>query len=138
MSKQAWATQAAGRVKALPAARTETKAERFRAIYPDIEAALGRGVSQAALVETLAQSGLVMTLDELRNALYRERKRLKKQAGKEPTHETQAPKAPRTPAATSDPAPVGHRPLDLGTRSNDGNTGAGFNWPTYRDQPTTW
>lgn len=131
MSKQAWTTQAAGRVKALPAARTETKAERFRAIYPDIEAALGRGVSQAALVKTLAQSGLVMTLDELRNALYRERKRLKKQAGKEPTHETQAPKAdtPKRPAPQESAA---------NQQRADDNTVAGFNWQAYRDQPTTW
>lgn len=122
MSKQeAWTTQAADRVKALPAARTETKAERFRAIYPDIEAALARGVSQGVLVETLAQSGLVMTLDELRNALYRERKRLKKQAGKEPTHEIQAHKANQRPTPAT---------------SESGS--AGFNWQAYRDQPTTW
>lgn len=75
----AWKRQAAQQVNAIQPADPEiSKAARIRALLPEIEEAMRRGVSQSDIVATLVDTGLVMTLDELRNAIYRARKRQKK------------------------------------------------------------
>jgi hypothetical protein len=76
--EEAWKQRVTERLMATPAPPvTTSKAAQFRNLLPAIEAALERGVRQADLVATLAEEGLAMTVDELRNALYRERKRQK-------------------------------------------------------------
>ena len=53
--------------------KTRTKAARFRELMDDIEAALKAGVSQARVIEGLAESGLVMTPATFKSNLHRAR-----------------------------------------------------------------
>lgn len=118
---EAWRKQAAEQIRALtPQPAGLTKVARFREVYPELEDAMQRGISQAELVATLAATGLAMTLDELRNALYRERKRLKRAPtpNKEPRHEAQNPAPPQTAAAPGKPGQ--------------------FDWQTHRDTKPNW
>ena len=72
---------------------TQSKAARIRELMPDIINAMGRGVSQREIVAALAVDGLDISIDQLRNALYRERKKSPKK-GTKPQHETKTPPPP--------------------------------------------
>lgn len=121
-NQEAWKKQAAERIKALsPQAAGVTKAARFREVYPELEDAMQRGVNQAELVATLAETGLVMTLDELRNALYRERKRLKRQANKDAPHEAKNSATLPAPPPAAAPGKPGQ-----------------FDWQQHRDKKPNW
>lgn len=120
---EAWKKQAAERIRAItPAPAGLSKAARFRELMPELEDAMQRGVSQSDLVAVLADSGLVMTLDELRNALYRERKRQKRTRKPD---ETPAPKPP----ASAPPPPAAEQQK---------NPGTGFDWQAIRDSKPNW
>ena len=123
-TEEAWKKHTAEQIAALAAPATgTTKAARFRALFPELEAAMARGVSQSALIAALADAGLAMTLDELRNALYRERKRLNRARA---THEAPTPKPPAAPPApialpADSPAPAGR-----------------FDWQAHRNTKPTF
>ncbi|MBI3146318.1 MAG: hypothetical protein HYZ18_13910 [Pseudogulbenkiania sp.] len=128
-TEDAWQKQAAQQIKAIQPADTGTsKAARIRALLPDIEDAMQRGVSQTDLLATLASTGLVMTLDELRNALYRARQRLKRASKpyEAPAIPPPAP-APQTPALGSSEAGQQNTP-----------SASTFDWPTLRDTKPNW
>lgn len=84
--------------QALAELGAESKAARFRAALPEIEAAIQRGATHASILNTLAAAGLQMNLNEFRVALHRARKAIKK--GKpHARHPAQHPKPPTAPAA---------------------------------------
>lgn len=124
--EEAFQKRVADRIKATPAPPTTTsKAAHFRALLPTIEEAMARGVRQADLVAALAEEGLAMSIDELRNALYRERRR------KTP----RSPNAPSQPAAL--PAPPPSPPRQNKTAKPNSQT-EGFNWQQHRDNKPEW
>lgn len=107
-------------------AKPESKAARFRQQLPAIEATLARNIDQSIIVATLAEHGISMTLDEFRNALYRERKRLKKQQ--------EASETSKTP--TPIPTPPAPQRLAASTPTNPADTAA--EWQASRDNPERW
>ena len=113
-----WQQQVAGQLRQLAAEQAgPSKAARFRALFPDIEDAMRRGCSQRELIATLAGSGLTMTLDELRNALYRERKRRKARPPDAAIH----PPPRLAPPPATPAAPPGS-----------------FDWQRHRDKKPNW
>lgn len=121
-TEEAWQRLAAEQLKAIqPADTGTTKAARIRVLLPHIEAAMARNVTQSEIISELAKSGLVMTLDELRNSLYRARKRLKRQANKDTPHEAKNPATP--------PAPP---PADASGKPGQ------FDWQQHRDKKANW
>lgn len=128
-TEEAWQKLAVQQIKAIKPADTGTsKAARIRALLPDIEDAMRRGVSQTDLLAALADTGLVMTLDELRNALYRARQRLKRASNpnEAPAIPPPAP-APQTPALSIPEPGMQHS-----------QPASGFDWPTLRDTKPNW
>ena len=93
-----------------------SKTAQVRALLPEIEAAMARGVPQQAIVEQLASDGLHLTLDQLRLILHRIRK---------PKRKPPDAKSPSAPAAT----PVPTRPAPAS---------AGFDYKQHRDKPSDW
>ncbi|MEO4029993.1 hypothetical protein [Chromobacterium vaccinii] len=109
-----------------PQPTTESKAARIRLLLPDIENAMRRGINQTDILNALAGAGILMTLDELRNALYRARRQLRKTA-----HET--PQAPTKPSPTP-AAPPRETPQQSGRQFNS----TAEQWQHARDNPTDW
>lgn len=109
-----------------PQSSTESKAGRIRQLLPDIESAMQRGITQSDIVNALANAGIHMTLDELRNALYRARRQQRKAQ-----HETpQAPAQPRpqpAPAHSTTPSPASSHPASTTEL-----------WLQTRDNPPNW
>ncbi|MFK7089378.1 hypothetical protein AAFM71_11250 [Chromobacterium violaceum] len=107
----------------------ESKAARFRALLPQINAAIERGVRHARIIEALAADGLHMSHVEFRNALYRERRR---EEGKKAPH---AQATENTPASTAS-MPITTTPDTKTTpqsiRSNR------FDYGKFRDGKTKW
>lgn len=92
--------QARAALQALQAPdKPPSKAERFRQLLPDIETSIRNSITHADIITALAQAGLQMTESEFRNALCRERKRLRKKAT---PHE--ASQTPATPPAITQAA----------------------------------
>lgn len=87
-------------VEALAVLGAESKAARFRAALPEIEAAIQRGATHASILTTLAAAGLQMNMNEFRVALHRARKAIKK--GK-PHAPTLAPPLPPSTSPTNGP-----------------------------------
>ncbi|PRP71485.1 hypothetical protein BUE93_05660 [Chromobacterium amazonense] len=92
---------------------SQSKAARFRALLPDIRAAIERGASHQQILAALATAGLQMSSAEFRNALYRERHR-KAKKGRH-AKQTQTPAAPKA-----------------------GNHDNRFDYARFRDQETDW
>ncbi|WP_046158584.1 hypothetical protein [Chromobacterium vaccinii] len=109
-----------------PQPAVESKAGRIRQLLPDIEEAMRRGISQTEILNALANAGIQMTLDELRNALYRARRQLRKTA-----HET--PQAPAKPSPKP-AAPPRETPQQSGRQFNS----TAEQWQHARDNPTDW
>lgn len=132
-TEEAWQRLAAEQLKAIqPADTGTTKAARIRVLLPHIEAAMARNVTQSEIISELAKSGLVMTLDELRNSLYRARKRLKKE--KKP--DVQPASAPVVPAPKATPAAL---PLPATPQQRTRpNAPAHLNWQAQRDNDKTF
>ncbi|WP_225547281.1 hypothetical protein [Chromobacterium violaceum] len=110
-----------------PQPTTESKAARIRQLLPDIEDAMRRGINQTDILNALAGAGIQMTLDELRNALYRARRQLRK-ASHETTQTT--PPAQRQPAAP-DPAARIQQPIRQPSSIAE-------KWQQARDNPPEW
>lgn len=97
----------------LAALANQSKASRFRALLPDIRAAIERGASHQQIRNALAASGLHMSPTEFRNALYRERHRKTKKG-----RHAQQPQASVTP--------------------KNGSNGHRFDYSHYRDEEPEW
>ncbi|MCD0494843.1 hypothetical protein LQD23_21440 [Chromobacterium violaceum] len=97
----------------LAALASQSKASRFRALLPDIRAAIERGASHQQIRAALAASSLHMSPTEFRNALYRERHRKTKKG-----QHAQQPQASTTPKTS-------------------GN-GLRFDYSQYRDTEPEW
>lgn len=93
-----------------------SKTSQVRALLPEIEAAMARGVQQQTIVDQLAADGLHLTLDQLRLILHR----IRKPKRKPPDAKSQA-----APAAT----PVPTRPAPAS---------AGFDFKQHRDSKPSW
>lgn len=109
-----------------PQPAIESKAGRIRQLLPDIEEAMRRGISQTDILNALASAGIPMTLDELRNAIYRARRQLRKTA-----HET--PKTPTLPQPKPAPAPREAAPKMGGSLNS-----LSQEWQDARDTPPDW
>lgn len=102
--------QARTALKALQAPdKPLSKAERFRQLLPDIEEQTARKVEHAKIIAALAEAGLPMTESEFRNALCRERKRLRKKATPHEASQTPAPPATKPAAQPQHPPRGDHR-----------------------------
>ncbi len=88
------------------AGKGRSKAGQLRRVLPDLEAALAAGATYAALLETLREHGLVMTLGTFKVTLSRLRAQQAKRAvqPKRPVSEPSPPVPPAARVPSHDPA----------------------------------
>ena len=108
--------QRAGLIGLAAPDKPHSKTAQVRELLPEIDAAMARGVPQQTIVDQLADVGLTLTVDQLRNYLHRIRK---------PKRKPPDAKSPSAPAAT----PVPTRPAPAS---------AGFDYKQHRDKPSDW
>lgn len=108
--------QRAGLIGLAAPDKPHSKTAQVRELLPEIDAAMARGIPQQTIVDQLAEAGLSLTVDQLRNYLHRIRR---------PKRKPPDAKSPSAPAAT----PVPTRPAPAS---------AGFDYKQHRDKPSDW
>lgn len=105
-------------LQALTGKDKESKADKIRRLIPDIRDAMARKVTQAVIAATIAEEHQIkLSVDELRNALYREKQRTRSQA------DAPATPTPKTTPAAATPGKPSTRParLDWQQQRDQGN-----------------